>query len=237
MPHCSALDVLLALVGTAPEEPVGGDALLDRLRLADRPVGADRLLRILLDLEHSHHVVIDRRDGYGFAITELGENTAYDLGPGDSVDLTVVMVDLVGFVAFTEQRGDEASLRAALELAAITRDELGRRSGRVVKQLGDGILGALPADADPIDVLSGIARRCTRTGEHAWTVRAAARRGRPISHGGDLFGSDVNLTARLCATAAPGEALLSGFAETDHDEHVDVRGVASPVPVTRVVLG
>ena len=235
MALCSSLDVLLALVGTTPEEPLGGDRLLERLRLADRPVGADRLLRLLLDLEQSRHVVIDRRGGYGFALTELGEDSAYDLGPGDSVDLTIVMVDLVGYVAFTDQRGDEAGLRAALELAAITRDELTRRSGRVVKQLGDGILGSLPAGADPVGALSDIARRCNHDGS-SWPVRAAARRGRPISHAGDLFGGDVNLTARLCAAAAPGEALLSGFSPTALDEQVEVRGLSHPVAVTRVAL-
>lgn len=225
------LDVLLALLGSNPEHPSTGDDLIRRLRSAGQLVPPDQLLAMLLELEEAGHVQIGRKDGYSFLLTELGEEAAYDLGPGRPVELIVVMVDLVGFVAFTEANGDDAGLRAALELGEIARDELRRGTGRVVKHLGDGVLGTLPVGVDPLRPLAAIAGRCDGP------VRAAARQGRVIAHGSDVYGTDVNLTARLCVAAQPGQAVLSGFRAIPSREHLDVRGLTDPVPVARVSIG
>lgn len=230
------LDVLLALLGSTADRPATGDEVASRLRAAGRPVGAGRLLTMLLALEETGHVHVDRASGYSFRLSEIGEAAAYDLGPGREVDLIVVMVDLVGFVTFTEAHGDDAGLRAALELGAIVDDELTRQSGRVVKHLGDGVMGTLPAGVDPIGPLRAIAGRCERSDGSGWRIRAAARHGRVIAHGGDVYGRDVNLTARMCGAARPGQAVLSGFVGTDL-EPLDVRGLSEPVPVHRVPIG
>ncbi len=231
----AALDVLFALVGATPDRPVSGDAVAARLRVAGLDLRPDRLLGALLSLEDTRHVHVDRTDGYSFSLTEAGAEAAYALGPGGPVELTIVMIDLVGFVEFTAAHGDDAGLRAALELAAIARDELGARSGRVVKCLGDGVLGSLPVSVDPTVPIAAVAKRCQRPDGSAWTLRAAARRGRPIAHADDLYGADVNLVARLCSIAEPGQLVLSGFG-TPSVDHLHVRGVVDPVPVRRVAL-
>ncbi len=114
MASTARLDVLQALLGTSVDLPADGTSVMERLHSVGRPLRADRLLRVLLDLEQADHVRIGRADGYSFGLTATGEAAAYDLGPGAPVELIVVMVDLVDFVAFTETHGDDAGLRAAL---------------------------------------------------------------------------------------------------------------------------
>lgn len=228
--------MLLALVGTASDGPVGGAEVTRRLEAAGRPVRADRLLRFLLDLERAGHAQVSRGAGYAFALTDAGEAAAYGVGAGRPVDLLVVMVDLVDFVAFTDREGDDAGLHAATQLAQVTTEELGRRGGRVVKHLGDGVLGSLPVEADAVDLVAAIARRCLRPDGTPWPLRASARLGRPILLAGDLYGTDVNLASRLCGTARPGEIVLSGFGPVAHVDAVEVRGVSTVVPITRVPI-
>jgi len=227
-----AFDVLLALLGATTAEPVDGTALTRRLERAGHTVSSSWLLTQLLRLEGSGHVAVTR-DPYCFALTPFGEQAAYDLGPGTPADLVLVMIDLVGYVAFTDQHGDEAAHRAARLLHDSAAEVLSARAGRVVKALGDGVLGSLPPGADPAPAVAAVAKRCRHPDGSLWPVRASARRGRPITYQGDLFGADVNLVSRLCAAAEPGELVVA--VERDHPaaEHLAVRGLVDAVAVTR----
>jgi class 3 adenylate cyclase len=228
------LDLLFALTGTSEAAPMSPAELLGSLEAGGLEARPDAVLAGVLGLERSGHVAVGRDGGYAFGLTPLGEEAAHELGPGEAVALTVVMIDLVGFVAFTEAHGDDAAHRAARQLHDIAHTELRLRSGRVVKPLGDGVLAALPADADAADAVTAIARRCRLPDGSRWPIRSAARRGRPIAHGGDLFGADVNLVARLCDAARPDELVVALDAPADSDERLDVRGLASAVAVVRV---
>ena len=44
----------------------------------------------------------------------------------------------------------------------------------------------------------------------------------------------MNLVARLCDAAAPNELVVALDRAADDDEHLEVRGLAQPVPVVRV---
>lgn len=236
MPRTKRLDVLFALLGTTRDGPVDGEALTRRLARAGAPTAPDALLSALLRLEESGHVAVRRHPSHAFSITPLGEDAAHDLGPGGRVEALVVMIDLVGFVTFTEEHGDDAARQAALMLHDASDTELRSRSGRVVKSLGDGVLGTLPTGSDVHEAVTAIARRCERPDGSRWQVRAAAREGRPIAHGGDLYGADVNLVARLCSAALPDELVLALSLGDDDAERVEVRGLTDPVPIRRVVV-
>jgi class 3 adenylate cyclase len=196
---------------------------------------AASVLSQLVTLEASGHVAIDRRDGYRFALTDLGEETAYALGPGETVDVVLLMVDLVGFVSFTSEYGDAAAHHAAKQLHDLGDEELARAGGRVVKALGDGILGTARS-VDGASLAAGrIAQRCRRPDGSTWSLRASCHRGRPINFGGDLFGADVNLASRLCEYAAPDELVFTVAAGAEA-ELLHVRGLTEPVAVQRVRL-
>lgn len=86
-----------------------------------------------------------------------------------------------------------------------------RNGGRVVKHTGDGFFACF-AGGDPL--------RCAIEAQRAlaaddWTetgglrVRMAVHSGRAVERGGDLFGADVSLTARLLSAAWGGQILLT----------------------------
>lgn len=236
MQRLKRLEVLFALLGTSNDAPVDGEALTRRLAGGGVPTAPDVLLTALLRLERSGHVAVHRSPAHTFSITPLGEDAAHDLGPGGRVDTTVVMIDLVGFVAFTEVHGDEAARHAAMVLHDAADDELRSRAGRVVKALGDGILGMLPPGTAVLPAIAAIAQRCHRPDGSRWELRAAAREGRPIAHGGDLYGADVNLVSRLCSAARPNELVVALALGSAEDERVAVRGLTDAVPIQRVVV-
>ncbi len=84
-------------------------------------------------------------------------------------------------------------------------------------------------------MVQSVASAFTRPDGEPWLLRAASHVGRPIRHDGDLFGNDVNLVARLCAAAAPGELVFSVTGEGSH-ERLEVRGLDAAVPVQRVAI-
>jgi class 3 adenylate cyclase len=147
------------------------------------------------------------------------------------------MADLVGYVAYTAANGDEAARHASSTLAAAASSVVRRHGGEVVKGLGDGFLAWLPPTVDPLPVVAEVAASLTDPSGWRWRLRAASHVGHPIRHGGDLFGGDVNLVARLCAAAAPDELVVTCDVDGGgRAERLDVRGMAAPVLVERVAI-
>ena len=230
------VELLLALLGTSSGPGIDGETVTRRLSTGGRDMPRSTLLAHLLALESSGHVEVVRDNGYRFRLTNVGEDAAYALGPGEPLDVVLVMVDLVGFVAFTEEHGDVAAHQAARSLHDLADSSLHQAGGTLVKLLGDGFLGTVRAPHDGVNTVRRVAERCVRPDGQRWPVRAAVHRGRPIAYQGDLFGADVNLTARLCAAARPGELLMTAGPGTPDAEALDVRGLREPIKVTRTVL-
>jgi adenylate cyclase len=145
------------------------------------------------------------------------------------------MADLVGFTAFTSNFGDAAGHAVAGDLHRAASDALRSGGGDVVKVMGDGFLAWLPPEADPVPVVQAVGAGCERPDGQPWQLRAAAHVGHPIRHRGDLFGHDVNLVARLCAAAGPGE-LVRSSGGADEPEQLAVRGIDALVPIWRMAI-
>ncbi len=79
--------------------------------------------------------------------------------------------------------------------------------GRVVKRLGDGVMAVFD------DPAAAVQAGCEAAGAagalHAPGLRAGVHVGRPRKLGGDYFGVDVNVAARVAAAAGGGEVLVS----------------------------
>lgn len=228
--------MLLALLGTDRTNRLSGDQLAARLHEAGCRTHPASLLGKLLGLETTGHVVVERSPSYSFGLTAEGQDVAYAAGPGTPVELVLVMADLVGFTAYTERCGDSSAHQASELLATVAEVELVGAGGRLVKPLGDGFLGALPPGAEAVDVLRRIRKRLVRPDGTAWAVHAGVRHGRPIQHRGDLFGSDVNLVARLCQAAGPDEVIVSGGPGAGERHELAVRGIDPAVAVYREAL-
>lgn len=224
-------EVLLALLDVG-DAGIGGTELQERLATRMKRPAADVVLVALLRLEGIGQVVVHRGATMRVALTADGRDRAYEVGGGHPVHLQLLMADLVGFVSFTAEHGDAAAQQAAGALHQSASDALRLGKGEIVKVMGDGFLAWLPPTADPVPVIAAVAAGCEHPSGDRWRLRAASHVGHPIRHRGDLFGNDVNLVARLCDAAAPGQ-LVRSDGGIDDPEHLVIRGLDAPVPVWR----
>src|SRR5918999_1343726 len=119
----------------------------------------------------------------------------------------IAFLDVTGYTALTEDRGDEAAAKLAGGLATIVQEAAQAGGGRTVKWLGDGVMlhFAHPGAA----VLSAL-DLVERT-ERAISVptRVGINTGSVIVQEGDYFGRTVNIAARIADYASPHEVLVS----------------------------
>jgi len=127
---------------------------------------------------------------------------------------TVVVVDVVESVRLMEQDEDDIVRRWQLFVGEVVTRLLPRSGGRLVKSLGDGLMlefGSVPpaiqcALAMQQAIQLGNQSRpqpewmCLRIGAHVADV---------IVDDHDIYGSGVNLAARLATLAGPGEIVVS----------------------------
>ncbi len=124
-----------------------------------------------------------------------------------SADATVAFVDLVRFTSLTEVHGDIAGADAAEQLDELTRSLLGDRV-RLVKALGDGML--LLAE-DPVSALLCVAQivEALHDLNDGSDARAGVDHGPLVQRKGDIFGSTVNVAARIVSVANPGMLVVT----------------------------
>ena len=118
--------------------------------------------------------------------------------------VAIAFADLVGFVRFTEEEGEQEALDLVETFVASVEESL-PSSARVVKNIGDGVMivGNDPVGlADwAIDFQDGFEQRSRpRIGIHY---------GRTLYRDGDYYGRNVNLAARVVARAHAGEVLVT----------------------------
>ena len=118
--------------------------------------------------------------------------------------VAIAFADLVGFVRFTEEEGEQEALDLVESFVASVEASL-PGSARVVKNIGDGVMivGNDPAALTDwaIGFQEGFERRSSpRIGIHY---------GRTVYRDGDYFGGNVNLASRVVARAHAGEVLVT----------------------------
>jgi adenylate cyclase len=138
---------------------------------------------------------------------------------------TFVFVDLAGYTALTERRGDDEGARVALAFQRAI-GELSRRHGAwQVKSLGDGAMIWAPDARRAVqlaaEALAGVGRRADLL-----PVRIGVHTGPAVMSGADWYGSTVNVAARLAARAEPNQALISAASRT-------AAGRGVPLPLGR----
>jgi len=155
---------------------------------------------------------------------------------------TVLFTDVVNSTTLTQSLGDEAALAIVGVHDTIVRDALSALGGREVKHTGDGIMASFVSAANAVRCAMQIQRELDKhaqiNSEHPLKVRVGAAAGEPVEKNNDLFGSTVQLAARLCAHARPEQILVStaiaelcsgkGLAFEDIGE-VMLKGFTSPV--------
>ena len=126
---------------------------------------------------------------------------------------TVLFTDVVNSTTLTQSLGDKAALAILGVHDTIVRDALSTLGGREVKHTGDGIMASFVSAASAVRCAIQIQRELDKhaqtKSEHPLKVRVGAAAGEPVEKNNDLFGSTVQLAARLCAHAEPEQILVS----------------------------
>jgi adenylate cyclase len=154
----------------------------------------------------------------------------------------IAFLDLTGYTALAEERGDEAAAELASDLAGVVQDAARANGGRPVKWLGDGVMFHFN---DPTGAIRGGLELVEQT-EEAMSVpaRIGINAGAVIIQEGDYFGRTVNVAARIADFARPHEVLVSEEARqvagnTDIAFElvgdVPLRGVSKPVRLHRAL--
>ncbi|MBI1818084.1 MAG: DUF4242 domain-containing protein [Deltaproteobacteria bacterium] len=126
---------------------------------------------------------------------------------------TVLFTDIVDSTALTQRVGDDAAMVLLRIHDTIVRDALSALGGREVKHTGDGIMASFASPVAAVRCATRIQRTLAQyQQEHAddpIKVRIGAAAGEPVEHQHDLFGSTVQLAARLCSHAQPDQILVA----------------------------
>jgi class 3 adenylate cyclase len=148
------------------------------------------------------------------ASESAGERSGTGTEPPESdVDGSVVppvirwfgFVDLSGFTRFIERRGHGGATDVLSVFRSLTRNIAAHRGVRVAKWLGDGAM-LVGVEAGPLVAM--IAELLARFADTPLRLRAGIAGGPVILfEGDDYIGHAVNVAARLCDVAGPGEVL------------------------------
>lgn len=199
------------LVGPAKrtrEWAMGDEQFVDRLATS-RARPADLAARRLAALRSERPGVLGE---LGLTALQAWQNLAESQGRGrGEVDVAILFTDLVGFSSWALESGDKSAIRLLREVSEAIEPPIVERRGEVVKRLGDGLMGAFWDAPSATDAAFDACERTAAIEVDGYSpqLRTGIHLGRPRKIGGDYFGVDVNIAARLAEAANPGEVLVS----------------------------
>ncbi len=211
----------------------------------------------LVELEGQH---LDDVERYREAIEDfLGLGSRGAPGPVEPAPAeihTILFTDVEGSTALTQRLGDAKAREVLREHEHIVREALKAHGGSEVKAMGDGFMACFSSATRALECAIAMQREID-----AWNtarpepvegraeqikVRIGLNAGEPIAEEDDLFGTAVNLAARIAAQAEGGEILVAnvvrelaagkGFLFADRGEFA-VRGFEDPVRLYEVRWG
>ena len=164
--------------------------------------------------------------------------------------LTILFTDVEGSTNLTQRLGDAKAQELLRTHNSIVRDALKAHGGTEIKHTGDGIMASFPlassALGSAIAIQRAVAAQVREHPEMPLRVRIGLNAGEPVAEEEDLFGTAVQLAARICAHAEPGQILVptvvrelaagKGFLLADLGQ-IALRGFEDPVRLYEVRWG
>lgn len=161
----------------------------------------------------------------------------------ESAEATIAFVDLAGFSAITDVYGDASAIAVLERFEELVREALDG-VGPPIKWIGDEAMFGFPDPATALQILGRLLPAC-RSEPRIPLTRTALHHGPVLRRANDLFGSTVNIAARIAALASPGQLLAtrpvadiaaaSGIVIQDMGS-VALRSIADHVPLFSVEL-
>mgnify|MGYP001806250368 CR=1 FL=1 len=162
--------------------------------------------------------------------------------------MTVLFTDMVDSTNMTQIRGDAAAQEIVRRHNLIVRNALGKYGGHEVKHTGDGIMASFLSAANAIDAMMVVQRQVTehngRMPEQSLHLRIGLNAGEPIQEEDDLFGSTVQLAARVCAATGTDQILCTASVKDLSGKPASlfrsvgaksVKGFREPIPMYEIL--
>jgi class 3 adenylate cyclase/WD40 repeat protein len=161
---------------------------------------------------------------------------------------TFLIADVRGYTRFTQQRGDEAAARLATRFADVARTAIEAGGGTLLELRGDEAVGvfdsARGAIRTAVELQKRFVEQTVSDPSLPLPVGIGLDAGEAVPVDGGYRGGALNLAARLCSLAAPGEVLASrevthlaravdGVAYHERGS-VRLKNLADPIPVITV---
>ena len=158
---------------------------------------------------------------------------------------TFLIADVRGYTRFTQQRGDEAAATLATKFAEVARAAIDAAGGTLVELRGDEAMAVFDSARSAIRTAVELQRQFVEytlaDPSLPLAVGIGLDAGEAVPVEGGYRGGALNLAARLCSLAAPGEVLASREVthlarRVDGVSYVDrgavrLKNLADPVPV------
>jgi adenylate cyclase len=149
---------------------------------------------------------------------------------------TVGFVDLVDYTSKAASASVRELIEVLIDFDERTAEIVSRANGQIVKSIGDEVMFVTEAAADGCQIATNLVNAFGQG--KLPPVRVGLACGELVSVFGDLYGSEVNLAARLVSAANPGTAVVSetvrvavggGRARFDQIPPLVLKGFESPV--------
>jgi class 3 adenylate cyclase len=167
--------------------------------------------------------------------------------PIDSAFRAIMFTDLKDSTLMTTMFGDTKALHLLHIHNSLIRNALREYRGNEVKHTGDGIMASFVNVEDAvrcaIAVQNAFADHNQREPGESLHIRIGLSAGEPVEEDGDLFGSAVQLAARICAHTEPDRILVAQIVREEcrsrQDDFIDLgeitpKGFDAPIHVHEV---
>jgi adenylate cyclase len=138
----------------------------------------------------------------------------FDLAAPQHTSSTLLVIDVVESVRLMEANEQDAVSRWRNLVAQVVQEVLPQHAGRMVKSMGDGLMLEFAASRPAVHAALRIQQLCLAA-QHGVApqqrvhLRAGIHNVQYVSDANDMYGADINLTARLTTLAGPGEIIVS----------------------------
>ncbi len=127
--------------------------------------------------------------------------------------ITVLFTDIAGSIAMTQALGDEGAQQVVRAHNRIVREALSSSAGKEVKHTGDGIMASFARTSDGVDAAiemqMGTAMHNQQNPNLPLHLKIGLNAGEPIAEDNDLFGTVVQMSARIVDKASADQIYVS----------------------------
>ena len=166
---------------------------------------------------------------------------------GGAITRGFLFADLRGYTAYVEGHGDAAASALLDVYRRMMRDTIARHGGAEIKTEGDSFYVVFPSASSAVmcglSIQTAAAAQSHADPEHPIRVGVGVNAGEAVAAAEGYVGSAVNIAARVCAQAKPGEVLVTetvrGLTRTSGRLTFTpvgkraLKGIAEPVPLFR----